>query len=667
MKLLVIQNHVDVSISGLPGDHSLRRKSRAVLQITALTSQASLSGIRGLLLSILPGLQPLLPARTVNVNGTSSVAPIRVAGLGDALLLTKPEKPRLIHASFNPIQGAKQALRRAGIDMPTSMSNFIAVTADQTSDGHPIAVMGPQTGYDVPQFLWEFAVHSHGGTPLDLDGRGIDFAMLPYIEIGRSKNFAWSATSGESDLVDTRVSKMCNMNGSAPSLTLVNGFPSADGYVYDAQDGKGPQCRRFYERTDHWTTTPTPASAALGGASQPESVARYILRTHYGPVTATATVNGQPVAISQQRSTFYNELTTVAPFAVASTGLITGPADFQRVFNGVTGTFNWLYIDSQHLGYIQSGLFPVRDAQQDPDLPVWGNGDYEWASDADAVNGANSSYFAQYGGSVSYPPRVTVVAQGDPTETGTYSFKDYLPETAHPQIVDPARGYIDSWNNKPAPGWWAADSNGAWGPTQRVVMLADRLKAFQASNQKFNFANMVEIMSDAAYTDLRGQVALPLLLQLMQQGTLTADQTTVVTLMQGWLDDGSNWIPGEKDLGAWRRDRNDDGVYDHRAAVVLMDAWYPHLIDTMLPQMTALGNDSLALQGRYNAPGAGGSAYPSGLVRAHETGAGDGPEYPRAKRLPCAQVRGDGHRDGLPHCRVVGADRCAGRSWWFVR
>jgi len=60
-------------------------KSRAVLQITALTSQASLSGIQGLLLSILPGLQPLLPARTVNANGTSSVAPIRVAGLGDAL------------------------------------------------------------------------------------------------------------------------------------------------------------------------------------------------------------------------------------------------------------------------------------------------------------------------------------------------------------------------------------------------------------------------------------------------------------------------------------------------------------------------------------------------------------------------------------------------------
>ncbi len=152
-------------------------------------------------------------------------------------------------------------------------------------------------------------------------------------------------------------------------------------------------------------------------------------------------------------------------------------------------------------------------------------------------------------------------------------------------------------------------------------MLADRLKAFQASGQKFNFANMVEIMADAAYTDLRGQAVLPLLLQIMQQGSLTSDQQQVVTLMQSWLNDGSNWIPGEKDLGAWRRDRNDDGIYDHQAAVVLMDAWYPQLVDTLLPQMTAIdacnpatgsGGNGLALQGCYDAPRAQGSAFQNG-------------------------------------------------------
>jgi hypothetical protein len=95
------------------------------------------------------------------------------------------------------------------------MSNWIAVNANLTKDGHPIVVMGPQTSYFVPQLLWEFAVTSHGGTPLDFNGRGIDFAMLPYIEIGRGVDYAWSATSGESDLIDTRVSKLCNLDGSA--------------------------------------------------------------------------------------------------------------------------------------------------------------------------------------------------------------------------------------------------------------------------------------------------------------------------------------------------------------------------------------------------------------------------------------------------------------------
>ena len=55
--------------------------------------------------------------------------------------------------------------------------------------------MGPQTSYFVPQLLWEFQVPSHGGTLLDFNGRGIDFAMLPYIEIGRGVDYAWSATS----------------------------------------------------------------------------------------------------------------------------------------------------------------------------------------------------------------------------------------------------------------------------------------------------------------------------------------------------------------------------------------------------------------------------------------------------------------------------------------
>src|SRR6266851_4846785 len=119
--------------------------------------------------------------------------------------------------------------------MPRTLSNWIGVNANQTKDGHPIVVMGPQTAYFVPQLLSEIAVKSNGGTELDFAGRGIITVNLPYIVIGRGSHYAWSATSGESDLIDTRVSKMCNMDGSSASRDDANG----DGFPDAVQCGAG--------------------------------------------------------------------------------------------------------------------------------------------------------------------------------------------------------------------------------------------------------------------------------------------------------------------------------------------------------------------------------------------------------------------------------------------
>jgi acyl-homoserine lactone acylase PvdQ len=508
--------------------------------------------------------------------------------------------------AIDPVRGARQSLRSSGVRLPDRLSNFIAVEANQTKSGHPIAVMGPQTSYFVPQLLWEVAIHSSGGTPQDFDGRGVVFGNLPYIEIGRGSSYAWSATSGESDLTDVRVSKMCNLDGSAPSLADANGdgFPDADGYLFDAGDGQGPQCRRFYQRTDQWTAAPTTASLAAGGDTAPELVTRKVLRTHYGPVSATATVGGAPVAISIQRSTFGSELDTSVPFALASTHTVHDATSFQKLFNSCTGAFNWLYVDAKDIGYLHAGLYPVRDPGQDPDLPVWGDGRFEWASDKTLPAG----FFATTGGSTPFPSRLTPMFQGDPLQ-GTLEWQNFMPFAQHPQAVNPPKGWVSSWNNSPAAGWWAADGMGSWGPTHRVKMLADRVAAFQATGKKFDFANMVEIMADAGYTDLRGQEVLPLLLQMLQTASLDDVHTQVVQLLQAWID-----------AGAWRRDRDQDGKYDQRAAVVLMDAWYPHLIDALLPQVTAIDGggsslsscNGLALQCRYNAPGAEGSAFAEG-------------------------------------------------------
>jgi acyl-homoserine lactone acylase PvdQ len=608
--------------------------------------------------SLLPGAAVWDPGSFATVTtyavaspATASSIAVPLSRYGAPLSETSEPGLRFFRAPADPRKGARRALARLGFGLPEGTSNFIAVNASQTSDGHPIAVMGPQTGYFVPQLLWEVALKSTGGTPLDFAGRGVSF-LLPYIEIGHGASFAWSATSGESDIIDVRVSKMCNLDGSAPSRNDANGdgFPDADGYLFDAMDGNGPQCRKFYERTDTWTASPTLASLGEGGPSQPQTIRRYILRTHYGPVFATATVSGQPVAISQQRSTFHSEFYTVAPFALAATGAVHDAASFQQLFNGVSGTFNWIYVDAKDVGYVHSGLFPLRSSGHDPDLPVWGDGRFEWTSDTSLPAG----YFTQYGGAVPYPGRVTPVLEGSPqrdAQAFSIGWQDFLPFAQHPQAKNPPKGFMASWNNAPASGWWAPDGQGRWGPTHRADMLAERLAAFQATGKKFDIANMVEIMADTGFTDLRGARVLPLLLQIMQMGTLDATQTQVVTMMQDWIDSGSGaWINGQPGLGAWRRDRNDDGVYDQRAQVVLMDAWYPHLVDGLLPQVTAIdGGDSantnptscsgLALQCRLDAPRAQGSAFEYGyfemMKRVLEM-ALDTPGHASYRALACA-------------------------------
>lgn len=528
---------------------------------------------------------------------------------------------QILRSALDPVRAVRQAMRRAGFGLPDHFSNFIGVTASQTADHHPIAVMGPQTSYFDPQLLWEVAIQSHGGTPQDFNGRGIVFGNLPYINIGRGGRYAWSATSGQSDLADVRVSKLCNLDGTPASRDDNNGdgFPDADGYVYDLGDGQGPKCRALYRRTDTWDAVPTLASIGSGGPLQTQHITRRILRTHYGPVFATATLNGEPVALSTQRSTFMAELDTAAPFALASTATVTGAQSFQQLFNGITGTFNWLYLDKDDLAYLHSGLYPQRDAGQDPDLPVWGDGRFEWASDRNLP----ADFFTQYGGSVPFPARVVPVAQGDPLG-GFFEWQDYLPFAAHPQVVNPQEGFLASWNNSPAAGWWAADSTGSYGPTYRSVMLSKRVQALQSAGRKIDFANLVEVMGDAGFTDLRGQELLPLLLQIMQSGSLDDTQTQVVSLMQSWINTGSRqWIDGANGLGAFRRDRNQDGRYDDRAAVVLMDAWYPHLIQALLPQITAIDHgdgqshglgqcSGFVLQCPYDAPRAQGSAFQEG-------------------------------------------------------
>jgi acyl-homoserine lactone acylase PvdQ len=237
-------------------------------------------------------------------------------------------------------------------------------------------------------------------------------------------------------------------------------------------------------------------------------------------VFARATVDGHPVALTQQRSTFFGELDSAVAFVQLMNGTVRDPASFATAMSSVTGSFNWLYVDDDDLSFFHSGLYPVRAAGVDPDLPSWGTGRWEW--------------------------------------------KGFLSEAAHPQQVNPSRGWLTSWNNKPAKAWRAADSNWGYGPVHRSEMLSDRLAA-RVPSGAVTRADMVRIMADAATVDLRGQEDLPVLLDLI--GTPPADLSQAVGLLRTWLD-----------RGAHRIDRDGDGEYEDQAAVALMDAWWDPLL-----------------------------------------------------------------------------------------
>ncbi len=460
------------------------------------------------------------------------------------------------------LEGVRLALNEDSF--PHAMSNAILVNADQTEDGHPIAVFGPQTGYFSPQILVEFSQQGGG-----IHSRGMAFAGLPYVIIGRGIDHAWSATSSGDDMTDIRVLQLCERDGGEPTR-------ASKSYLYNGV------CTAMLQRTDQWTAE---TNLTTAGASD-QRVTRNILRApDYGPVFATATVEGAPVALAVQRSTFFGEVDSVRPFLATSRNDMVDPDAFFEVFNSLTGTFNWFYADASNIAYFNSGLLPIRAAGIHPDLPQWGTGAFDWEQ------------------------------TGTGRINAAFDFDNFLPLESHPREANPPSGYFANWNNAQAPGFYANDTQTGYGRVYRSELLSRRLDAFaaQAEGPRHTRASMVQIMIDAGTTDLRGQEVLPRVFEVLGDvGDLTDFEQEVVQVMKDWVANGPNG------LGAMRRDRNGPGFdatgleYEDRAAVAFMDGWWDRMINAVLPQLVEVENTGVMLGGRHDAPRAIGSAFQGG-------------------------------------------------------
>ncbi len=417
-------------------------------------------------------------------------------------------------------------------DGEASMSNALVVGGSNTRSGHPVAVFGPQTSYFLPQLLVEMAVEGPG-----IKSRGAAFAGVNmYVQLGRGTDYAWSATSSGADIEDQWAMKLCEPDGSAPTLDSTH-------YVYNGE------CRAMDVYEKH-----TGAETFV------------IQMTEHGFVTHRGTVDGRPVAVTKQRSTFNRETESALGFKRINNPqfMTSGAESFQEAMEGVEATFNWFYVDSQDIAYKHSCRCPIRDARTDPRLPTWGTGEWDW--------------------------------------TGRF-----LDPRNNPHSVNPDQGYLVDWNGKQAPKF------GAGGMTaHRSQLLENPLLERVNAPSNLTRSDAVEVMIDGGTRDLKPQELFPFLLRILEPGTApTARLADMRARLADWVASGGHRRdvdPVDAPVDTDPLTPDTSATYDHGVAVQIGDAALEHLVRGTFGDTIA----GLIGTGEDSPRGGQGSAFQSG-------------------------------------------------------
>jgi acyl-homoserine lactone acylase PvdQ len=274
------------------------------------------------------------------------------------------------------------------------------------------------------------------------------------------------------------------------------------------------------ERDNQWV--PNAADQSPPGS---ETLVAY--RTALGIVTARATIKGKPVAYTVLRSTYMHEVDSARGFSdFNDPAKMRSPQDFMKAAYKIGYTFNWLYVDNKKDAYFNSGNNPVRPSNVNPNFPVRARKQFLWRGFDAAAQTAK-----------------------------------YTPASQHPHVLD--QDFLTSWNNKQAPGYRAADSQWGYSSVYRSQPLTDRIKRGIRGKRKMSLVGLINAMEDAGTVDLRADKALPLALRVIGKPRDPALKSAVAKL-RAWVR-----------AGAHRRDRDNNGTYEHAEAIRILDAWWP--------------------------------------------------------------------------------------------
>ncbi len=403
----------------------------------------------------------------------------------DSVVSIDPRDPDLIGAFELNAQGV--FVPAAGPPPARQASNFLIVNSPQSVNGTNLAVMGPQLGFYYPEIVQQLHLSGPG---IEAQGVGVP-GLSMYLLIGRTQNYAWSLTSANHDVRDVFAEVLCNPDGSDPTL-------ESSHYEFDGE------CRPF----------------EIFDAGMLDGVPIRYPRSVHGSMIGTATSNGQPVALTRQRSTYGRDGLNLAGLKAMTEGTATTPEKFWEAANNFGFTFNWGYMSRSNIAYFSSGYLPVRAAGLDRRLPTWGTGDYEW--------------------------------------------EGFLTLEQHPHAADGPSGRLLNWNNQSAPGFMHGD-DAPFGSVHRVQL-------FDKFPEQVDLAGLVGVMNRSATEDTRTP-AWPAVSEVLRTGEAPSELAAEV------LDLLDEWVAED----APRLDADDDGFNDHAGPTIMDAVWGPIAEAVMRP------------------------------------------------------------------------------------
>ncbi len=418
-----------------------------------------------------------------------TVEPVPVVAGGDSLT-----PPGLFSAPAESKADPGSGLL-AGLDQITAGSNALLVSAKESESGHPEVVFGPQTGYFAPQLLYEQDVHAPGGPEGPaIDARGVAFTGTNlYVQLGRGRDYAWSATSSGQDIIDTYAVKLCEPGGGEPTRASLN-------YVFNGQ------CLPMdvLEHTNTWA--PNAADDTPPGT---QTLRMY--RTKAGLVTATALIKGKPYAFTKLRATYNHEVDSAGSFAAWNSPEVVHDAkSWTKAGYDNDLTFNWFYVDSKHIAYYNSGANPVRGKGTHPNFPVFAKPKFMWKNHNPDIN----------------------TFKRDPIKR-------------HAQVID--QRYLTSWNNKQALGY-RCDGIRCYSSIYRSTTLDRKIEAGIKGKRKMSLTELIDAMESAGTTDLRGLAVVPFALKVLKKAKVkdSAVKSAMAT-MRAWVKSGSHRLDHDND------------------------------------------------------------------------------------------------------------------------